>query len=178
MADRDRSVEDLHVVEVPSVFEPAHRRHNICGLKRDQRCSLAVTLLDTVKIVECTGQVLVSGKCKIVLIDSCRDLSVALVGGAICTVELVNCVDVKINTGNTPLTAIDKCERIAVTVHQSAEIVTASSLGIVLRLALCSDEYTVPSAEELGFQPAGRQCLTVLGAGCLFSTGPFIRYEP
>jgi hypothetical protein len=110
----------------------------VSGLRIDQRCTLdVVSLHDTVKIIDCTGgSVHIGGKCKVLLVDSCRGVTLR-VAGAICGAEVVNCEELILQTGTSvPMVAIDKSIGVAMQLGGKTEIITASSEGVTLRLGL------------------------------------------
>lgn len=157
-------------MDVQAQFEERHRRHTVAGLSPDQRCVIeAVTGRDTVKVVDCTGgTVLVRGKVKIILIDTCTCLSLDVVG-AICGAEIVNCSDISVITGaSVPMVAIDKSSRVTLELGGKTEIITASSADVSLRPTVAdvgAAGHTIPSAQDLGLLPLGRQCLTIFVPG-------------
>ena len=181
--------------EYVAQFEKAHRRYTVSGLVLSQTCIIAgVTLHDTVKVVDCHGGVIsIRGKCKIVLVDRCRGVSVRM-DGAICGAELVHCSTINLETkAAVPVIAIDNSDIVDLVLGGEAEVITASSQKVSLRTYSphfsedrdavsaaepCSSQaYLIPTTEELGLLPLGRQLLTVFSprsSGPL-STVPFKR---
>jgi hypothetical protein len=176
-------MEQSFPVEVFASFEVGHRRHTVRALRSKQQCIIDTSLHDTVKLMDCTGgEVRVCGKHKILLVDTCRELSIVVQDGSICAIEVVNSAALRIQIGRaTPLVAVDKSTEVELSaVGEAPEIVTASSSGVLIRASSAEKSelaYQVPTASSLGLLPEGRQCLTVFNAASgTFSTGPFERY--
>lgn len=121
------------------VWEAAHSRWTVSGLSAGGTVVVPSRFSHTIKILDCSGgRIVVTGKCKIALVDACRDTAVELRGGCVIAAEVANAARCTLTAlGPAPTVQVDKSEACVVRfgtprAARGSQVVSAACAGLVV----------------------------------------------
>ena len=148
--------------DVQPVWEATHKRWTIRGLQTGDEAVVPSAFGHTIKILDCIGgRVIVSGKCKIALVDSCRDMEVQLLGGVVIQLEVVNATRTVFHVARAvPTLQIDKAADVTVRFTTpgaavGSQIVAAQFEALSVQHPVAGSGGAVTYAQEFVELPAG-----------------------